>query len=235
MADSSLNRGAFTLSWPATTDPNGQAVTYALDRRPDPGTSWARVASGIKGTSYAFAADQYAQYPEAQGCWRYRVVASDGWAEAGPSTESERVLVARGAGSCPAPSTTPAPEPAPDPLPDQGGESAPPGPGAPVAAAAAAFPGVLAPVPVALTLKVPAAIARTTLRRTGLRVTVACSTPCRATLRLARGTRTLARRTVTVGRTSKPVRLRARSGAGTITLRVTAPEVTTRTKRVRVR
>jgi len=106
-------------------------------------------------------------------------------------------------------------------------------------------PGIIVPlqqaspapaiVPVALTLRAPTTIARGTLRRTGLRVTLACSTPCRATLRLARSARTLVRRTVTAGRTAQAVRLRARTGAGTVTLRVTAPDVTTRTKRVRVR
>jgi hypothetical protein len=88
---------------------------------------------------------------------------------------------------------------------------------------------------VRLTLRAPAAIARATLRRTGLRVTLACSTRCRATLRLARGTRTLTRRTVTAATAATSVRLRARTTAGTVTLRVTAPAVTTRSKRVRVR
>jgi hypothetical protein len=90
-------------------------------------------------------------------------------------------------------------------------------------------------VPVALTLRAPSAIARGTLRRTGLRVTLACSIQCRATLRLARGRSTLVRTAVTASRTARAVRLRARTGAGTITLRVTAPDVAARTQRVRVR
>ena len=90
-------------------------------------------------------------------------------------------------------------------------------------------------VPIVLTLRTPSAIARSTLRRAGLHVTLACSIQCRATLRLARGTRTLVRRVVTARRTPQALRLRARTGAGAITLRVTAPDVTPRTKRVRVR
>ena len=59
--------------------------------------------------------------------------------------------------------------------------------------------------------------------------------PAALTLALRAGTRTLVRRTVTAGRTARALRLRARTTAGTVTLRVTAPDVTTRTQRVRVR
>ena len=101
-----------------------------------------------------------------------------------------------------------------------------------VSSETARAPGI---VRVALTLKAPPAIARGTLRRTGLRVTLGCSIACRPSLTLRRGTRTLARRTLTAGPAARAVRLRARTTAGTVTLRVTAPAVTTRSRRIRVR
>lgn len=113
----------------------------------------------------------------------------------------------------------------------------------PAATASPLDPGVIVPltarsqaiVPVTLRLTAPAAITRSALRRTGLRVTVACSQRCRPTLALRRGTRTLTRRTVSAGTAPKAVRLKTRTTAGTLTLRVTAPDVTSRTRRVRVR
>lgn len=89
-------------------------------------------------------------------------------------------------------------------------------------------------VPVALTLRAPSAVGRTTLRRAGLRITLACSIQCRASLRLAHGARTLTRRTVTAGTATRAVRLRAATTASSITLRVTAPGATTRVERIRV-
>ncbi|MEP6954972.1 MAG: hypothetical protein ABI950_13015 [Solirubrobacteraceae bacterium] len=136
------------------------------------------------------------------------------------------------------PATTPPPTPtASEPLAQAAQASADPmSPGVIVALqqVPAQAAGSKTTLPVALTLKAPVAIRRTSLRRAGLRITLACSTPCRATLRLARGMRTLGRRTVTAGPIAKAVRLRARTTAGASTLRVTAPGVTSRTKRLRV-
>lgn len=139
----------------------------------------------------------------------------------------------------PTPTPTPTPDPTSAPPESEPRAADPLAPGVivplqQVSAETAARPPVTI-VSVRLTLKAPTAIGRTTLRRTGLRITLACSIQCRATLRLARGTRTLVRRTVAAGATPKAVRLRTRTTAGAITLRVTAPDVTTRTKRVRVR
>lgn len=98
--------------------------------------------------------------------------------------------------------------------------------------ARSAQPGTIAAVP--LTLRAPSAITRTALRRPGLRATVSCSTACRPTLRLLRGTHTLARRTLSAGTTARAVRLRATTSARALVLRVGAPDLTTRTRRVRV-
>jgi Ca2+-binding RTX toxin-like protein len=137
----------------------------------------------------------------------------------------------------PPPTTTPPPpaaEPAPPESQARASDPLDPGVIVPLQQVSPETARSVVTVPVALTLRVPSAIARATLRRAGLRVTLACSIQCRATLRLARGTRALVRNTVTAGRTARAVRLRARTGAGTIVLRVTAPGVTTRTQRVRV-
>jgi hypothetical protein len=109
-----------------------------------------------------------------------------------------------------------------------------PGMIAPLQAPAPRAAPAKATVPVTLRLRVASRIARTTLRARGLRATVAASVRSQATLRLLRGTHTLARRSLAASPTPRAVHLRSATRAGTLTLRVTAPGVTTQTRRVRV-
>ncbi len=153
--------------------------------------------------------------------------------DADVTTGCERIEPAPG----PAPGSAPAPAPAPAAAAQQAADPISPGVIVPLQgpgglAAPATAPRAI--VPVTLTLRAPGRISRGALRRPGLRVAVSCSITCRATLRLARSTRTLAHRTVTAGRAGAAVRLRARTTARALTLRVTAPDVTTRTRPVRV-
>lgn len=94
VATASPSQGGFTLSWTASTDKEGNAVTYTLEGRDSDDAEWTQVASGLTTTSHGFGAGS-----PAEGTWTYRVRAvesgtspalSSGW-----STSSLPVVVDR--------------------------------------------------------------------------------------------------------------------------------------------
>lgn len=95
VASAAPNRGQFTVAWTPAQDPEGAPLTYALQHRDADDAGWATIASGIRGTwgtSYAFSST----WPERQGTWTYRVIASDA-ARDGPAAEGGPVTVDRAA------------------------------------------------------------------------------------------------------------------------------------------
>lgn len=82
----SPNQGEFTLAWEASST---AGATYTLQH--EDGGGWSDVASGLTSTEYAFASGN----PEAEGTWRYRVIAVSGARESEPSPASSGVLVDR--------------------------------------------------------------------------------------------------------------------------------------------
>ena len=68
VATASPSQGGFTLSWAASTDKEGNAVTYTLEGRDSDDAGWTQVASGLTTTSHAFGAGS-----PAEGTWTYRV------------------------------------------------------------------------------------------------------------------------------------------------------------------
>ena len=63
------------VSWEASVDPGGDAVTYTLEHSTDGGASWTQDGAGIAGTAYSAAA------PTGKPTVCYRVKASDGTEE----------------------------------------------------------------------------------------------------------------------------------------------------------
>ncbi len=90
-ASAAVSRGQFTVSWPAAVDPDGDALTYALQHRDANDGDWSTIASGIRGLSYAFSST----WPEPQGTWTYRVVGSDAATDGPPSAASAPAVVDR--------------------------------------------------------------------------------------------------------------------------------------------
>ena len=80
-ARAAVSRGQFTVGWPAAADADGDALTYTLQHRDADDGDWSTIASGIRGLSYAFSST----WPEPQGTWTYRVLASDASTDSAPS------------------------------------------------------------------------------------------------------------------------------------------------------
>ncbi|HEV2814618.1 MAG TPA: endo-1,4-beta-xylanase, partial [Solirubrobacteraceae bacterium] len=76
-------RTPFTVAWGAAGDADGHPVTYTLQHRDADDAQWSTLATGIRGTAYAFNSGRQ----ERQGTWSYRVRADDGYVE-GPWVES---------------------------------------------------------------------------------------------------------------------------------------------------
>ena len=64
--------GDLLVSWGASTDSNGDAVTYVLEQSVDGGNVWTQTAAGIQSASYL------AAVPTGKATIRYRVRATDG-------------------------------------------------------------------------------------------------------------------------------------------------------------
>jgi lysophospholipase L1-like esterase len=95
------NRGAFSLAWTASADPLlYPSLQYTLQHRNASG-EWVDVSATISSPSYEFSVGS----PEAEGTWRYRVMAHEGALETPFSGASEAVKVDRTAPN--APSLTP--------------------------------------------------------------------------------------------------------------------------------
>jgi hypothetical protein len=94
-ASANPNNGIFTLSWTASTDPQGDSVSYRIERRvsTDPDTAFALVTGAGAVTTNSF--DFPAGSPEAQGIWVYRVRASDGSLTSVFSANSAAITVDR--------------------------------------------------------------------------------------------------------------------------------------------
>jgi hypothetical protein len=100
----SPNRGSFTLSWAASTDPEGDPIGYTLQHRPV-GGSWSTVASGISGASYTFGGSNPA---EDEGTWQYQVKAGDGSFDSDYSDSSDAIKADKSKPNAPLVSTLPA-------------------------------------------------------------------------------------------------------------------------------
>ena len=81
-------------------------MTYALQHRDADDPGWTTIASGMRSTSYAFSAT----WPEPQGTWTYRVIASDAATDGAPSATSAAVVVDRAAPRAPVVAADRAPE-----------------------------------------------------------------------------------------------------------------------------
>ena len=108
-ASAAPNAGIFTVSWPASWDPENDRVSYVLEHRDADDGAWSPVGSGIRSLGFSFVGGRL----ERQGTYRYRVRASDGRAAGAWSTELGGVVVDR---TDPAPPTI-----TPDRAPDGGG------------------------------------------------------------------------------------------------------------------
>ena len=71
---------SLAVSWSASEDPEGEAVTYTLEHSTDGGASWTQDGAGITGTAYS------AAVPTGKPTVCYRVKASDGTEESGYCT-----------------------------------------------------------------------------------------------------------------------------------------------------
>jgi hypothetical protein len=91
------NRGVFDLAWPASHDPDGNAVTYTLQHEDADDAGYSDVASALASNAYSFLAP-----PEAEGTWTYRVQAVDSHVAASSfSPASAPVKVDRSAPNAP--------------------------------------------------------------------------------------------------------------------------------------
>ena len=73
--DSALAGHSVVISWQASTDPDGDTVTYILEQSTDGGTTWEQIATGSNETSYE------ATVPTGKPSICYRVKATDGTAQ----------------------------------------------------------------------------------------------------------------------------------------------------------
>ena len=105
-AGTSPNGGVFALAWTASSDPEGLAVTYALQHRDADDAGYSDVATALTSPTFAFIAGT----PEAEGTWRYRARASDGTLTSDYSSDSAPVKVDRTAPLAPTASPDRAPE-----------------------------------------------------------------------------------------------------------------------------
>ncbi len=97
---STPNKGAFTLGWTASTDSEGNAITYTLQHKDANDTAYSDVAAGISGNSYTFGGES-GNADEAEGTWTYQVKASDGSLSSAYSSASSAVKADRTAPSAP--------------------------------------------------------------------------------------------------------------------------------------
>lgn len=72
---SNPNKGVFTLSWTASTDAEGNPITYRLEHKSTSDTSYSLVTGAGNLSTNSFAFTSAAQ--EDEGTWTYRVQASD--------------------------------------------------------------------------------------------------------------------------------------------------------------
>ncbi|HST14610.1 MAG TPA: hypothetical protein VLJ44_07155, partial [Gaiellaceae bacterium] len=89
VASSSPNPGAFTLTWAASTDPDGDPVKYVLQHKPATSGSFTTVASNLASATYTFTSGA----PESAGTWVYQVIAKDATLSSSPSPQSNQVIV----------------------------------------------------------------------------------------------------------------------------------------------
>jgi hypothetical protein len=98
-ASTSPNQGVFGLTWAASTDPDGDPVSYRLEHKDNDDAGYAAVtgatALGINAFSFTSAAR------EAEGTWAYRVQASDGTLQSAYSGDSGAIKVDRSGPSAP--------------------------------------------------------------------------------------------------------------------------------------
>jgi hypothetical protein len=98
------NNGVFTLAWEASQA--ATALTYTLEHKNAAG-GWSTVASGLSSPEYAFTAGS----PEAEGTWKYRVIANNEGPASEPSGESSPgVVVDESAPAAPTASADRAPD-----------------------------------------------------------------------------------------------------------------------------
>ena len=101
-AGTNPNQGSFTLSWTASTDPDGTPVTYRLYRKDADDAGYTAVGSGL--------ARPYALTGESEGTITYKVAADDGNHVSGQSGASSPIVVDTSAPTGP----TATPDRAPD-------------------------------------------------------------------------------------------------------------------------
>ena len=90
-ADPSPNQGAFELTWEASTDPDSNLDHYVLQHKDSgSGAEWSDLATPSSNSHEFTPSDK-----EAEGTWRYRVIAVDAMGEQAGSEESEPVKVDR--------------------------------------------------------------------------------------------------------------------------------------------
>jgi lysophospholipase L1-like esterase len=86
----SPNTGVFGLAWTASADPLlYSSLQYTLQHRDAADTEWSDVSNALSSPSFAFGAG----LPEAEGTWRYRVMAHEGLLSTAFSAASEAVKV----------------------------------------------------------------------------------------------------------------------------------------------
>ncbi len=94
VASASPTQGGFSLSWAASSDTEGNAVTYTLEGKDADDSGFSTVASGLTTPSYGFAAGT-----PAEGTWTYRVKAVESTTspalQSGWSADSQPVVVDR--------------------------------------------------------------------------------------------------------------------------------------------
>jgi len=86
--ESRNNDGTFTLNWAASTDVDGDEVTYTLEKRDSNDANWSEVASGLTSPSYTFGGTNPA---EGEGTWDYRVKAVDNYSPPASSDYRENL------------------------------------------------------------------------------------------------------------------------------------------------
>jgi hypothetical protein len=96
------NDGNFILSWGASTDPEGDPITYTLEHENASQSSYSVVSTGISGTSFTFA-------PESEGTWTYVVSACDPNSCSSTSSASSPIKVDRTPPNAPTVATSSSP------------------------------------------------------------------------------------------------------------------------------
>lgn len=97
------NRGVFTLTWAASTDPQGDPIIYRLEHKDANDTDYSVVAPALTSATYNLPTGS----PEAEGTWTYRVLASDGSLTSILSAASAAIKIDRTPPSAPTASVPP--------------------------------------------------------------------------------------------------------------------------------